>query len=80
MYPTQPSAFKPPFHSNPAAAPAPAPSLQAPHQPVIKVMGMGGAGSNAVNRMIELGLTGIDFIAANTDSQALRNSLAPTRL
>lgn len=48
--------------------------------PVVKVLGLGGGGSNAVNRMIELGLTGIDFIAANTDQQALSSSLAPTRL
>ena len=47
---------------------------------VVKVMGVGGGGSNAVNRMIELGLTGVDFVAANTDRQALTSSLAPTRL
>jgi cell division protein FtsZ len=44
------------------------------------VIGLGGAGSNAVNRMIELGLSGVDFIAANTDRQALASSLAPTKL
>jgi len=48
--------------------------------PKIKVLGLGGGGSNAVNRMIELGLEGVDFIAANTDHQALVSSLAPTRL
>ena len=47
---------------------------------VLKVIGLGGGGSNAVNRMIELGLTGVDFIAANTDRQALASSLAPVRL
>jgi cell division protein FtsZ len=47
---------------------------------VVKVLGVGGGGSNAVNRMIELGLTGVDFIAANTDRQALTSSLAPTLL
>jgi cell division protein FtsZ len=47
---------------------------------VIKVVGLGGGGSNAVNRMIELGLEGIEFIAANTDAQALGQSLAPTRI
>jgi cell division protein FtsZ len=47
---------------------------------VIKVIGLGGAGGNAVNRMIEGGLTHVEFIAANTDSQALRRNLAPTRL
>src|ERR1044071_7733428 len=46
----------------------------------IKVIGLGGAGGNAVNRMIEAGLSHVEFIAANTDSQALRRNLAPTRL
>ncbi len=49
-------------------------------QPVLKILGMGGGGSNAVNRMIELGLKGVEFIAANTDLQALKQSLAPTKL
>lgn len=47
---------------------------------VIKVIGVGGAGSNAVRRMIEFGLTGIEFIAANTDLQALRSSVAQTKI
>jgi cell division protein FtsZ len=46
----------------------------------VKILGLGGAGSNAVNRMIELGLTGVEFIAANTDRQALTASLAPTQI
>lgn len=46
----------------------------------IKVLGLGGGGSNAVNRMIELGVMGVEFIAANTDQQALASSLAPTRI
>ncbi|MDW8327767.1 MAG: cell division protein FtsZ, partial [Anaerolineales bacterium] len=46
----------------------------------IKVFGLGGGGSNAVNRMIELGLDGVEFLAANTDAQALRLSLAQTKL
>lgn len=46
----------------------------------VKVIGLGGAGSNAVNRMIELGLTGVDFLAANTDRQALGSCLAPTKI
>src|SRR4030042_5166713 len=50
------------------------------HKPSIKVLGLGGGGSNAINRMIELGLSGVDFIVANTDAQALNNSLAPTRI
>lgn len=46
----------------------------------IKVLGLGGGGSNAINRMIELGVAGVDFIAANTDRQALASSLAPVQL
>lgn len=46
----------------------------------LKVIGLGGGGSNAVNRMIELGIAGVDFIAANTDRQALVSSLAPTKI
>jgi len=46
----------------------------------IKVIGLGGGGSNAVDRMIELGLDNVEFIAANTDLQALRKSLAPTKI
>lgn len=50
------------------------------HGPVIKVLGLGGGGGNAVDRMIELGLENIEFIAANTDYQVLQNSLAPTKV
>ncbi|MBI4517358.1 MAG: cell division protein FtsZ [Deltaproteobacteria bacterium] len=46
----------------------------------IKVVGIGGGGGNAVNTMIASSLPGIEFIAANTDMQALRASLAPTKL
>ena len=46
----------------------------------IKVIGIGGGGGNAVNRMIEYGLRNVSFIAANTDAQALRNSQAATKL
>ena len=46
----------------------------------IKVVGVGGAGGNAVNRMIESGFTGVDFVAVNTDAQALECSLAPHRV
>ncbi len=49
-------------------------------KPVLKVIGLGGGGSNAVNRMIELGLPGVEFIAANTDSQALKSSLAAKKV
>ncbi len=46
----------------------------------IKVLGVGGGGGNAVNRMIDAGVEGIEFIAANTDLQALRLSRAPMKL
>ncbi len=46
----------------------------------IRIVGVGGAGGNAVNTMISAGLTGVDFIAANTDAQALRVNLAPTKV
>lgn len=46
----------------------------------IKVIGVGGAGCNAVNRMIEAGLSGVEFIAVNTDVQALMLSKAPKRI
>jgi cell division protein FtsZ len=47
---------------------------------VIKVLGVGGGGSNAVNRMIAAGIKGVEFIAVNTDGQALRASRAGVRL
>ena len=46
----------------------------------IKVIGVGGAGNNAVNRMIEAGIKGVDFIAVNTDRQALQTSQAKTKI
>jgi cell division protein FtsZ len=46
----------------------------------IKVVGVGGGGSNAVNRMVQVGLDGVEFIIANTDLQALRTSPAPMKL
>lgn len=49
--------------------------IEAP-QPKIKVVGLGGGGCNAVNRMIEFGMKGVTFIACNTDKQALERSLA----
>jgi cell division protein FtsZ len=51
-----------------------------PPRTVIKVVGLGGGGSNAVNRMIELGVSGVEFIACNTDHQALSNSQAPVQV
>ncbi|MEA2413247.1 MAG: cell division protein FtsZ [Thermoleophilaceae bacterium] len=49
-------------------------------QPVLRVVGVGGAGVNAVNRMIEAGVEGVDFIAVNTDLQSLQQSSADTVL
>ena len=46
----------------------------------IKVIGVGGGGGNAVNRMIQSGIKGVEFMVANTDVQAMRASLAPTKL
>jgi cell division protein FtsZ len=46
----------------------------------MKVIGVGGAGGNAINTMMNSGLNGVDFIALNTDSQALESNKAPTRV
>src|SRR5437762_7243097 len=46
----------------------------------IKVIGVGGGGGNAVNRMIQAGIKGVEFIVANTDVQAMRASAAPVKL
>jgi len=46
----------------------------------IKVVGVGGGGGNAVNRMIQSGIKGVEFIVANTDVQAMKHSLAPTKV
>src|ERR1700689_4231336 len=55
-------------------------NLKAPEmkelRPRITVLGVGGAGGNAVNNMIESGLEGVDFVVANTDAQALAQSKA----
>jgi len=48
--------------------------------PIIKVIGVGGAGNNAVNRMIEMGIHGVQFVAANTDLQVLEASKAEVKL
>ncbi|HTO16144.1 MAG TPA: cell division protein FtsZ [Edaphocola sp.] len=47
---------------------------------IIKVIGVGGGGGNAVNSMYNLGIEGVDFIVCNTDSQALAQSLIPTKI
>ena len=46
----------------------------------IKVVGVGGGGSNAVNRMVQVGLEGVEFIVANTDMQALQQNAAPLKI
>lgn len=51
-----------------------------PRSTIIKVIGVGGGGSNAVNRMIECGLEGVEFITVNTDIQALNQSKADVRV
>jgi cell division protein FtsZ len=67
------------MHDRPANVPI---TLDSPDQSPakIKVIGVGGGGGNAVNRMISVGLRGIEFISANTDLQALRRSDAAAKL
>lgn len=50
------------------------------HGPIIKVIGVGGAGGNAITHMVNSGLTGVTFIAANTDAQDLREAKADVRI
>jgi cell division protein FtsZ len=57
-----------------------APMSRGVTEPVLRVVGVGGAGVNAVNRMIEAGVEGVDFIAVNTDMQSLEHSASPTTL
>ena len=52
------------------------PGEAVPHTPVIKVVGVGGGGVNAINRMIDAGVPGVDFMAVNTDLQSLQLCLA----
>ena len=58
-------------------------SLKLPHQPqdesIIKVIGVGGGGSNAVNHMFRQGIHGVEFVVCNTDIQALRQSRVRNR-
>ena len=64
-----------------AAAPAPQPVMNNyPGVAKIKVVGVGGAGNNAVDRLIESGLKSAEYIVVNTDSQALLRSKAPKRI
>jgi cell division protein FtsZ len=82
----QPAPAAPP-RGGPLAAVAPAPRLSrvpraesASYLAVIRVVGVGGAGLNAVNRMIEAGINQVEFVAINTDIQQLRTSEAPVKL
>ena len=47
---------------------------------IIKVFGIGGGGSNAVNHMWHQGITGVDFVVCNTDAQALNSSPVPVKI
>ena len=49
-------------------------------RPRITVIGVGGAGCNAVNNMIDANLEGVDFLVANTDGQSLAHSMAPRKI
>ncbi len=55
-------------------------NAEEPRYANLKVIGVGGGGSNAVNRMVQAGIKGVDFISLNTDAQALNLSLAPYKL
>jgi len=52
----------------------------APNPARIKVIGLGGGGCNAITRMVREGIQGVEFIAMNTDAQALSVTEAPTRI
>ena len=56
------------------------PGAEAELKPRITVFGVGGAGGNAVNNMIEKELEGVEFVVANTDAQALQNSKSSARI
>jgi len=56
------------------------PEEESIHKPSLKVLGLGGGGCNAVARMMELGIRGVEYIAANTDHQALENNPAPVKV
>jgi cell division protein FtsZ len=64
----------------PESAPSVAPASGTITEPLLRVVGVGGAGVNAVDRMIEAGVEGVEFIAVNTDMQSLEESAATRRL
>jgi len=70
----------PPAAERPVAEPETRVAPEIPTQPVLRVVGVGGAGVNAVNRMIDAQVEGVEFIALNTDLQSLEQSQAQTRL
>ena len=73
---------EPPAIEEPVPQPQfrPAPGQPHMHQPVLRVVGVGGAGVNATNRMIEAGVEGVEFIAVNTDLQSLEHARARTKV
>ena len=73
------SRYLEPLPESPRAA-APGRRRHGAYLAVIKVVGVGGAGLNAVNRMIDAGISQVEFIAVNTDIQALRTSDAPVKI
>jgi cell division protein FtsZ len=70
----------PPRAPEPLPAPYAMPSAGQVTEPVLRVVGVGGAGVNAVNRMIEAEVEGVEFVAVNTDTQSLEQSAAHNRL
>ena len=72
----------PPVEEEPVPQPQfrPIPGQPHMHQPVLRVVGVGGAGVNATNRMIEAGVEGVEFIAVNTDLQSLEHARARTKV
>ncbi|HEV3378465.1 MAG TPA: cell division protein FtsZ [Thermoleophilaceae bacterium] len=71
---------EPPPAREPEPAPFAMPSAGSVTEPVLRVVGVGGAGVNAVNRMIEAEVEGVEFIAVNTDTQSLEQSAANNRI
>jgi cell division protein FtsZ len=78
--PTAPEPSAPRYGREEPRVSAPQPEPVQILQPILRVVGVGGAGVNAVNRMIEAGVEGVDFIAINTDLQSLQQSSADTVL
>jgi len=69
----EPPAAQPDVYARPGAS---APSAQPVTRPVLRVVGVGGAGVNAINRMVEAEVEGVEFVAINTDLQSLQQSSA----